>query len=66
MSRSTISMLELFKLFPDEQSARVYLERRLWVEGVKCPNCKSGNRISVRKNGSGARTLITGCRESTI
>lgn len=44
-------MLELFKLFPDEQSARVYLERRLWFEGVKCPNCKSRDRISVRKNG---------------
>ena len=28
MSKSTISTFELFDLFPDEESARVYLEAR--------------------------------------
>jgi hypothetical protein len=32
MSRSTISTFQLFELFPDEESARVYLEGRLWPE----------------------------------
>jgi hypothetical protein len=34
MSRSTISTFQLFKLIPDAESARVYLETRLWADGV--------------------------------
>ena len=51
MSRSTISTFKLFELFPDEQSAREYLEGRLWPNGVTCPECKSVARITVRKDG---------------
>ena len=51
MSRSTISTFELFETFPDEESARQYLEARLWPDGIKCPDCKSRERITVRKNG---------------
>lgn len=50
MSRSTISTMELFAMFPDEATARIYLESRLWAEGVNCPNCKNGGRITARKN----------------
>jgi len=46
MSRSTISTLQLFEIFPDEESARVYLEARLWPSGPVCPDCKSGEKIS--------------------
>lgn len=42
MSRSTISTFKLFETFPDEGSARVYLESRLWPNGVTCPEC---NRV---------------------
>jgi len=51
MSRSTISTFKLFDIFPDEEAARVYLESRLWPDGVRCPQCKSGERITVRKGG---------------
>lgn len=51
MSRSTISTFKLFELFPDEESARKYLEGRLWPNGVTCPECGSGERITVRKDG---------------
>jgi transposase-like protein len=51
MSRSTISTFKLFELFPDEQSARKYLEARLWPNGVICPECKSKERITIRKDG---------------
>src|SRR5208282_853196 len=51
MSRSTISTFKLFELFPDEPSARKYLEGRLWKDGVVCPECKSKDRITVRKDG---------------
>ena len=51
MSRSTISTFKLFELFPDEHSARKYLESRLWQNGVVCPECKSKERITTRKDG---------------
>jgi transposase-like protein len=51
MSRSTISTFQLFQLFPDAESARVYLEGRLWPMGVKCPECKATERIGTRKGG---------------
>jgi len=51
MSRSTISTFRLFELFPDEPTARKYLEGRLWKNGVTCPECKGKERITVRKDG---------------
>ena len=46
MSKSTISTFQLFEMFPDEESARVYLEGRLWPSGPVCPACGSGESIS--------------------
>ncbi len=51
MSKSTISTFQLFELFPDQETAREYLELRLWPNGVVCPVCKSGERITSRKGG---------------
>jgi transposase-like protein len=51
MSRSTISTFQLFEMFPDAETARVYLESRLWPQGPRCPVCGSGERITVRKRG---------------
>ena len=51
MSKSTISTFKLFETFPSEDAARLYLEGLLWPNGVKCPDCKSGKRITVRKAG---------------
>src|SRR4051812_43720094 len=48
----TISTFQLFKMFPDEETAREYLESRLWPNGVKCPVCASKKeRITARKGG---------------
>lgn len=51
MSKSTISTFQLFQAIPDQESARQYLESRLWPDGVTCPTCKKGERITVRKGG---------------
>jgi transposase-like protein len=51
MSKSTISTFQLFEMFPDQETARVYLEGRLWPNGPRCPVCGLGNRVSVRKGG---------------
>jgi Transposase zinc-ribbon domain len=47
MSRSTISTFQLFALFPDEESARIYLEQRIWPDGPTCPECLSREHVSV-------------------
>lgn len=48
---TTISTFQLFKMFPDQDAARVYLEARLWRDGVKCPVCAKGERITTRARG---------------
>jgi transposase-like protein len=47
----TISTFQLFKMFPDQESARKYLEGRLWPKGASCPTCDSAERITARKDG---------------
>lgn len=51
MSKSTISTFQLFEMFQDQESARTYLESRLWPEGPKCPVCGLGERITARAGG---------------
>ena len=51
MSKPTISTLQLFEMFPDRESARLYLEASLWPEGPRCPVCGLGERITARKGG---------------
>ena len=47
----TISTFQLFKMFPDQESARVYLEACRWPQGPRCPVCQKGDRITVREGG---------------
>jgi transposase-like protein len=51
MDNITISTFQLFKMFPDQESARKYLETRLWPNGAVCPVCGKGDRITIRKDG---------------
>lgn len=51
MSKSTISTFELFAMIPDQETARVYLESRLWPNGTTCPTCAGQDRITTRKGG---------------
>ena len=51
MDKITISTFQLFKMFPDQETARKYLESRLWPKGVKCPHCGEAKRIGTRKGG---------------
>jgi transposase-like protein len=51
MSKSTISTFELFAMFPDQETARTYLEGRLWPNGPRCPVCGLGERITERTGG---------------
>src|ERR1017187_525110 len=51
MSKSTISTFQLFEIFPTAESARLYLESRLWPDGAVCPTCQGKERITIRKGG---------------
>lgn len=51
MSRSTISTFRLFEMFPDQESARIYLEMLLWPNGPRCPVCGLGEKITAKKGG---------------
>src|SRR5438876_7748596 len=51
MSKSTISTFQLFEMFPDQETARIYLESRLWPNGPRCPVCGLGERITARVGG---------------
>jgi transposase-like protein len=53
MSKSTISTFELFALIPDAETARTYLEARLWPNGATCPVCGLAERVTVRKGKPG-------------
>lgn len=50
MSKSTISTFQLFERFPDEPTARVYLESRLWPNGPRCPQCSGSRRKRTKQN----------------
>ena len=51
MSKTTISTFQLFEMFPDQETARVYLESRLWPQGPRCPVCATSERITARAGG---------------
>lgn len=45
----TISTFQLFKMFPNEKTARKYLEKRRWPKGTICPYCNEDENITPRK-----------------
>ena len=61
MNRTTISLLELFALFPDQESARSYMESIRWPDGPRCPYCKEDNERVAKRRGEYYRCKA--CRE---
>lgn len=49
MKDTTISTYELFKMFPDERTARIYLEKKRWNGTVVCPFCGKPEKVQTRK-----------------
>ena len=41
--KSGISVAQLFRMFPDEESARGWFEGARWPDGPRCPHCGSRN-----------------------
>ena len=51
MKNTAISTFKLFEMFPDQETARVYIEKRRWKDGVVCPFCQKKENITTRKDG---------------
>ena len=51
MSRSTISLYQISKLYPNADVARTYFESQRWPGGVTCPHCEEVKRITPRPKG---------------
>jgi len=51
MRQVTVSTAQLFKMFPNVEAARGYIENRRWPSGAVCPHCQEAKRITARKSG---------------
>jgi len=48
--KSTLSIYDLMKKFPNEESARLYFEKQLWNGKPTCPKCNDDTRQYARKS----------------
>ncbi len=57
--REGISLMKLFKMFPDNSAAEKWFAKARWPEGTHCPHCESVNVQS----GAAHKTMPYRCRE---
>ena len=57
--REGLSLAELFRIFPDDETARKWFERVRWPDGPYCPVCRSYNVQSDIKH----KTMTHRCRD---
>ena len=57
--RKGISMVELFRQFPDDATAEAWFIERRWPTGIACPHCGSANV----QTGAKHKTMPYRCRE---
>lgn len=62
MDKNDLSLYEFFKIFPDEESARKYFEKKRWNSQIICPHCSSNN-IHECKNHSPMPYRCRTCRK---
>lgn len=48
MCKVTVSTYEFFKRFPDQESARLHIEKQRWNGEPRCPHCGEVRRVQVR------------------
>ena len=57
--REGISLVELFRRFPDDATAEAWFVKRRWPHGIACPHCGSTNV----QTGAKHKTMPYRCRE---
>lgn len=48
MCKDTVSIFELVQMLPNNEAARLYIEKKRWKDNVKCPLCESNEKITAR------------------
>ncbi len=62
--REGITLIKLFQLFPDDETAERWLENRRWgKDGPKCPRCESRDRVNECPNRKPASYWCGACRQ---
>ena len=57
--RVGISLINLFNMFPDDETARLWFEKQIWPDGAQCPHCKSHNvQLNIKH-----KTMTHRCRD---
>ena len=51
MIRSTISTYKIFQMFPDQETARMFMEQKRWPDGPQCPHCHETERSGPHAKG---------------
>ena len=65
MCKVTVSTYEFLKKFPDNESARKYLEQRRWSGNPVCPHCGSvGKMYESARKGVGGYYRCSACSET--
>lgn len=62
MSKTTISILELFKMIPDQESARLFIENQRWHGKPTCPHCAC-DKITTRKGDRAGYYRCQSCKK---
>ena len=57
--RNGISLTKLMKMFPDDGTAQIWFERKVWPQGPHCPHCGSFNvQVGIKH-----KTMTHRCRD---
>ena len=46
--REGITLTDLFRMFPDDETAEEWFESRIWPDGRRCPTCKNPDTIEAK------------------
>lgn len=57
--REGVSLVDIFRMFPDDKKAEVWFIKKRWPDGVSCPHCGSFNV----QTGAAHKTMPYRCRE---
>lgn len=60
-NRKGLTLAELFRMFPDDETAEAWFIARRWPEGVRCPHCGSDNVLDGARHRT-QRYRCRGCR----
>ncbi len=57
-----MTLVQLIKMFPNDEKAREWFEKLIWPDGPKCPYCGSGDvQSNIKHHSMTHRCRVKGC-----